>query len=79
MDFIDVLNALWQGNYVDYKLLKKYLGLQFSECMTNLDMARIARWSKNGNGQDITLMFRCKGAVGEYCLTERGLINIKDI
>ena len=79
MDFTDALNALWQGNYVDYKLLKKYLGLQFSECMKNLEMGRIARWSKNGNGQDITLMFRCKGAVGEYCLTERGLISIKDI
>lgn len=79
MDFTDVLNALWQGNFVDYKLLKKYLGLQFSECIKNLEMCRIARWSKNGNGQDITVMFRCKGAVGEYCLTERGLINIKDI
>ena len=79
MDFTDVLNALWQGNYVDYKLLKKYLGLDFSECMKNLEMCRIARCSKNGNGQDITLMFRRKGAVGEYCLTERGLINIKDI
>ena len=33
MDFTDVLSALWQGNYVEYKLLKKYLGLQFSECM----------------------------------------------
>lgn len=79
MDFTDVLNALWQGNYVEYKLLKKYLGLQFSECMKNLELSRIARWSKNGNGQDITVMFRCKGAVGEYCLTEHGLINIKDI
>ena len=79
MDFTDVLNALWQGNYVDYKLLKKYLGLQFSECMKNLEMGRIARWSENGNGQNITLMFRCKGAAGEYCLTEHGLINIKDI
>lgn len=79
MDFTDVLTALWQGNYVEYKLLKKYLGLQFSECVKNLEMIRIARWSKNGNGQDITVMFRCKGAVGEYCLTERGLINIKDI
>lgn len=79
MDFTDVLNTLWQGNYVEYKLLKKYLGLHFSECMKNLEMSRIVRWSKNGNGQDITLMFRCKGAVGEYCLTERGLINIKDI
>jgi hypothetical protein len=79
MDFTDVLSALWQGNYVEYKLLKKYLGLQFSECMKNLEMSRIARWSKTGNGQDITVMFRCKGAVGEHCLTERGLINIKDI
>lgn len=72
MDFTDVLSALWQGNYVEYNMLKKYLGLQFAECMKNLDMNRIARWSKNGNGQDITVMFRCKGAVGEYCLTERG-------
>nr|DAE05069.1 MAG TPA: vacuolar transport chaperone-like protein [Podoviridae sp. ctfAL26] len=79
MDFTDVLSALWQGNYVEYNMLKKYLGLQFAECMKNLDMNRIARWSKNGNGQDITVMFRCKGAVGEYCLTERGLISIKDI
>ena len=79
MDFTDVVNALWQGNYVEYKLIKKYLGLHFSECMKILEMSRIVRWSKNGNGQDITLMFRCKGAVGEYCLTERGLINIKDI
>ena len=79
MDFTDVLSALWQGNFVDYKLLKRYLGLQFSECFKNLEMGRIARWSKNGNGQDITIMFRRKGAVGEYCLTERGLINIKDI
>lgn len=79
MDFTDVLSALWQGNYVEYNMLKKYLGLQFAECMKNLDMNRIARWSKNRNGQDITVMFRCKGAVGEYCLTERGLISIKDI
>ena len=79
MDFTDVLSALWQGNYVKYNMLKKYLGLQFDECMKNFDMNRIARWSKNGNGQDITVMFRCKGAVGEYCLTERGLISIKDI
>lgn len=79
MDFTDVLSALWQGNYVEYNTLKKYLGLQFAECMKNLDMNRIARWSKNGNGQDITVMFKCKGAVGEYCLTERGLISIKDI
>lgn len=79
MDFTYVLSALWQGYYVDYKLLKKYLGLQFSECMKNLEMSRIARWSKTGNGQDITVMFRRKGAVGDRCLTERGLINIKDI
>lgn len=79
MDFTDVLNALRQGNYVDYKLLKKYLGLHASECMKNLELGRIARWSKIGNGQHIIVMFKQKGAVGEYCLTECGLINIKDI
>ena len=79
MDFTDVLSALWQGNYVEYNMLKKYFGLQFAECMKILELGRIARWSKNGNGQDITVMFRHKGAVGGYCLTERGLINIKDI
>lgn len=46
MDFTDVLSALWKGNYVEYNLLKKYLGLQFSECMKNLELSRIARWSK---------------------------------
>lgn len=79
MDFTDVLSALLQGNYVEYNMLKKYFGLQFAECMKILELGRIARWSKTGNGQDITVMFRCKGAVGEHCLTERGLINIKDI
>lgn len=79
MDFTDVLSALWRGDYVEYNVLKKYLGLQFSECMKNLEMNRIVRWSKNGNGQDITVMFRHKGAVGENCLTEHGVINIKDI
>lgn len=79
MDFTDVLSALWKGDYVEYNMLKKYLGLQFAECMKNLEMSRIARWSKNGNGQDITVMFRRKGAVGENCLTEHGVINIKDI
>ena len=79
MDFTDVLGALWQGNYVEYKLLKKYLGLQFSECVKNLEWVELHDGLKNGNGQGIRLMFRRKGAVGEYCLTERGLINIKDI
>ena len=79
MDFTYVLSALRQGYYVESNMLKKYLGLQFAKCVKNLDMNRIVRWSKNGNGQDITVMFRRKGAVGEYCLTERGLISIKDI
>ena len=79
MDFTDVLTALWQGNYVEYIVLKKYLGLQFAECMKNLEINRIARWSKDGNGQDITVMFKRKGADGEYCLTKRGLVLTKEL
>lgn len=79
MDFTDVLTALWQGNYVEYNILKKYLGWQFDECMKNLEMNRIVNWSKNGNGQDITLIFKRKGAVGEYCLTKRGLVLTKEL
>lgn len=79
MDFTDVLSALWKGDYVEYKLLEKYLGLTFEECMKNLELSRIVKWSKNGNGQDVVIMFRRKGADGEYCLMERGFIHIKDI
>ena len=74
MDFTDVLSALWQGHYVEFSLLEHYLGLTFGEYMKNLQFARFVKWSKVGNGQDITCAFKNHNGKGDYCLTKDGLI-----
>lgn len=79
MDFTVVLSALWQGNYVEFSLLEHYLGLTFEECMKNLQFARFVKWSKVGNGQDITCAFKNYKGKGDYCLTKDGLILTNEL
>lgn len=77
MNSNEVLSNLEQGNFVEYSLIHKYLGLDFKECMKNFELGRFVRWSKTGNGQNVTVAFRNKGCVelsGIYCLTENGLV-----
>lgn len=77
MNSNEVLSNLEQGNFVEYSLIHKYLGLEFSECMEKFILGRFVRWSKTGNGQDVTVAFRnkdCEEFGGVYCLTENGLV-----
>jgi hypothetical protein len=74
-----VCSNLEQGNFVEYSLIHKYLGMEFSECMKKFDLGRFVRWSKVGNGQDVTVAFRKKGCDGLYCLTEQGLVLTKEL
>jgi hypothetical protein len=79
MDSIDVLISLELGNYVEYSLIDKHLGIEFKDCMNKFDLGRFVRWSKTGNGQDVTVAFKNKGCDGLYCLTEKGLVLTKDL
>ena len=79
MDSNAVLRNLELGNFVEYSLIHKHLGLEFKDCMKKFDLGRFVRWSKTGNGQDVTVAFRNKGCDGLYCLTEKGFVLTRDL